>query len=110
MLAHAINITYNMHIHVYNTRGVLAVNQDPMGIQGKHVRSFGGDEGEPAMSGKYHIFSKPMVGESVAVAILSTNSFGYPGNVSFTLAEVSSWTLRKAYNIYTYIYIYSLCC
>ena len=42
-----------------------------------------------AMTGRYHIFSKPMEGDSVAVAVLNTHSFGYPSNVSFTLAEVS---------------------
>jgi len=41
------------------------------------------------MTGRYHIFSKPMVGDSVAVAVLNTHSFGFSSNVSFTLAEVS---------------------
>jgi len=70
-------------------REVLLVNQDPTCVQGRFIRSTGGDLDGPAMTGKYHIFAKPLQGDYVAVAILSTNSFGYPGNVSFTLAEVS---------------------
>ena len=70
-------------------REVIAVNQDPMGTQGKLIKSSAHWTKEGVGAGSSKVYSRPLKGGDVAVALLNTYSFSYPHNVTFNFKDVS---------------------
>ena len=64
-------------------REVIAVNQDPLGVQGRLVKAEGGKTGSD-----YRVYSRPLQNGDVAVALLNAHSFSSPQNISFSFEEV----------------------
>ena len=86
------------HTHTHTHREVIAVNQDPLGVQGRLIKSMalgqsgrrggGGDERSGA-TGNSRVYSRPLQNGDVAVALLNVHSFASPHNISFAFKEVS---------------------
>uniref|UniRef100_H2ZPK5 Alpha galactosidase A C-terminal domain-containing protein n=1 Tax=Ciona savignyi TaxID=51511 RepID=H2ZPK5_CIOSA len=57
---------------------VIAVNQDPLGVQGKRY----------IKQDSIQVFSKPLNKGDYAVAVLSTRTDGTPHEITFTLAQL----------------------
>ncbi len=68
------------------------MNQDPLGVQGRLVKSEvakggGGQVGSRA-DGNSRVYSRPLKNGDVAVALLYVHSFSSSHNISFTFKEV----------------------
>ncbi len=88
-------------------REVIAVNQDPLGVQGRLVKSmdFFGEKtsedergrtrsGRTLATGNSRVYSRPLKNGDVAVALLYVRSFATPRNISFTFKEVGLKQLK----------------
>ena len=72
-------------------REVIAVNQDPLGVQGRLIKS-------TSVKGERRVYSRPLKNGDVAVALLNVSSFSSPKNITFELKEVRSCkSLRTLY-------------
>lgn len=85
-------------IMVNPLREVIAVNQDPLGVQGRLIKSMGrvgkGKNGgqktkSESTAANYRVYSRPLKNGDVAVALLNVHSFAGPHNITFNFNEVS---------------------
>lgn len=84
------NIRPESHKLLVNKR-VLAVSQDPLGIQGHRVTQM--------HEGKLQIWVRPVIPRgSMAIAVLNIHDSGYPLKVSFQLADVGL-TEKRGYSL-----------
>ena len=60
----------------------------PSGVGAAPRQRHGAKEAAAAAANDYRVYSRPLQGGDVAVALLNTNSFAYPRNITFTFKEV----------------------
>lgn len=80
------------------SREVIAVNQDPLGVQGKLVSSGLWVGQDKLQVGDGRVYSRPLSNHSVAVALLNTHSFSYPHNITFTFNDVRNNSTTKQFS------------
>ena len=95
------------------------MNQDPMGIQGRLITSYKWvDQDNHVVAGKNRlyshvttgtdrVYSRPLMNGDVAVALLNTNSFSSPRNITFSFREVRGTYLQVSPSQFVSI---SSCC
>lgn len=76
-------------------REVIAVNQDPMGVQGRLISSMdyvderrGHSKMGSSVSGNHRVYSRPLQNGDVAVALLNVHDFGGAYNITFYFKDV----------------------
>jgi len=91
---------------ILQNKEVIAINQDPLGKQGRLINSttyFKTKYGKEASQDM--VFSRPLKGGSVAVALLNTGSFAGPHNITVHFAAVSSTShLTQVHRIIATVY------
>ena len=69
------------------------MNQDTLGIQGRLIKTqildLVKENGEVSAGAELRVYSRPLSGGEVAVALLNTHSFSFPQDISFNFNEVS---------------------